>query len=129
MSDYMEFDAVYMLDGMGIKYLRTGSREICDPPVMDTDVDIVALDVKHELGSALRKCGYKQTTPTQEGYDETDFITYRNGEVNLIVVHDKGSFSAWIAATAAAKQLNIKSKKERVRLFQGVLYGNWNYGG
>ena len=52
-------------------------------------------------------------------------MSYRRGEVNLIVVSEWPSFKAWKAATAAAKQMNVKEKEKRIKLFQGVLYGNW----
>lgn len=108
-------------------FMRTGSREICNPPPMDTDVDLVVLDKDYKLDAILIKNGYSCTTNCDDEYGDTDFETYRNGEVNIIVIHTAQQFMAWKVATAAAKQLNLMEKHQRIGLFQGVLYGNWGH--
>lgn len=120
---YTEKMATDWLSQRGFPFLRTGSREICDPPVMDTDVDFVVLDVDD---FPFERAGWR-ATGEQEGYgaDSSSFATFRSGEVNLIVVRNRTDFWKWRVATAAAKQLNIMNKNERQALFQGVLYGNW----
>ena len=121
--EYAEQDAWVYLGNLGMPFFRTGSREICAPPPMDTDVDFVVLDV---AGSGnFEKNWFIMTTKEQERYGETDFHTYRRGEVNLIVLTTWEQFRAWKAATAAAKQMNLRDKQKRIALFQGVLYGNW----
>ena len=124
--EYFEADAIMDLSQAGTPYFRTGSREICSPAPYDTDVDFVALDL---IGFKFEGMGFELTTDQKEGnnasYGDGDFETYRQGEVNLIVVHDWADFKAWKAATAAAKQMNITDKEKRIALFQGVLYGNW----
>jgi hypothetical protein len=123
MEQYTEAEAWVDLGNLGMPFFRTGSREICSPAPLDTDVDFVVLDFA-SVGK-FEKNGFRMTTEESEEYGETDFETYRRGEVNLIVVHTWEQFRAWRAATAAAKQMNIKDKQKRIALFQGVLYGNW----
>ena len=70
--------------------------------------------------------GFKNTS--EDGlneYGQSNFRTYRRGEVNLIVVDTYTEFRKWRVATAAAKQMNLVKKQDRIDLFQGVLYGNW----
>jgi len=122
--EYYEHQAVVDLANLGMPHFRTGSREICSPAPYDTDADFVVLDL-NSSGSFERNGFAITTEDRREEYGETNFETYRRGEVNLIVVHTWESFRAWKAATAAAKQMNIKDKAKRIALFQGVLYGNW----
>ena len=122
--EYFEHNAIIDLGKLGFPFFRTGSREICKPAPQDTDVDFVVLDLKSNGG--FDRNGFFITTEDRSNeYGETDFETYRRGEVNLIVVHSWGRFKAWRAATASAKQMNIMEKSKRIALFQGVLYGNW----
>lgn len=122
MFGYDELSAIEFLQGNNLPYIKTGSRVICDPPVMDTDIDIVVLDLR---GFPFEEHGFECTNMSDE-YDETKFDTYRQGEVNLIVVNDWGQFKAWRVATESAKSMNLKNKDERISHFQGVLYGNWS---
>ena len=122
--EYHESQAWIDLSQSGMPYFRTGSREICTPAPMDTDVDFVVLDVKSN--GKFEHNGFIATNDeTSNEYGETDFETYRRGEVNLIVVNTWEQFKAWRAATAAAKQMNLTDKSKRIALFQGILYGNW----
>ena len=121
--EYNEKTAVDWLKNNGFTFLRTGSREICNPPVVNTDVDFAVLSI----GSFnFEKEGWIATGEQEEyGADSSNFETFRSGEVNLIVVSDKTYYWQWRVATAAAKQLNIHNNDKRKALFQGVLYGNW----
>jgi len=123
--EYYEHEAITLLAGLGLKFFRTGSREICRPAPTDTDADFVVLGMGRR-GGDLTNFGFTHTNlDTSNDYQDTDIETYRRGEVNLIVVFDKTEFWKWKVATAAAKQMNIKEKRRRIALFQGVLYGNW----
>lgn len=121
MFEYDELSAIEFMQSKKLPYLKTGSRIICDPPVMDTDIDIVVLDTG---GVYFDKYGFENTNMSDE-YDETDFDTYRQGEVNLIVVHTVEEFRAWKTAAESAKAMNLTNKDDRIAHFQGVLYGNW----
>jgi hypothetical protein len=124
LDQYRENQAWTDLGNLGLPFFRTGSREICSPPPMNTDVDFVVLDASG--AGMFHKNGFQLgTVEDHEKYGAADFMAYRRGEVNLIVVDTWAQFKAWKAATAAAKQMNIKEKQKRIELFQGVLYGNW----
>ena len=119
--EYTEIQGWADLGSLGVPFFRTGSREICSPPPMDTDADFVVLSLKK---IDFQKNGFSLTTDDEyEG--GSHFETYRRGDVNLVVVHNWTDFKKWKVATAAAKQMNIKSKQKRIQLFQGVLYDNW----
>lgn len=105
--------------GKMIMCMPTGSRVICDPPVMDTDIDYVICGPVD-----LEKHGFRYTNDNDE-YEDTDFETYRNGDLNVIKVDNGSSFAAWEWATRAAKSMNLTDKGDRISFFQGCLYGNW----
>lgn len=122
MSDYTEQDAKRYLSAANLKHFMTGSRVICSPPVLNTDADFVVLDNK---GINWEGLGFKMNSHPEEYEGADDVTMYRRGEVNLIVTHEPAVFVRWKVATAAATQMNILDKKQRIALFQGVLYGNW----
>lgn len=121
MFEYDELSAIEFLQNKKLPYLLTGSRVICDPPVMNTDIDIVVLDTKNVN---FEKFGFSSPNASDE-YEDTEFDTYRQGDVNLIVVNNAPMFKAWKVATDSAKALNLLNKDDRIKHFQGVLYGNW----
>lgn len=109
-----------------MKTARTGSRYICDPPVLDTDDDRVVL-----INGSFAK--YAQFL-LDEGFDvplfdnkyygsnngRHPFFTARKGELNLIVMNSKEGFDYWVTATELAKKFNVKEKSDRVELFDAV---------
>ena len=122
--EYTEATAKEWLKNMKLPNFRTGSREVCNPPVMDTDVDFVVLYKGSPMD--IEDAGWMDTTGSDEAYGHSlTFRTYRSGEVNLIVVGEDIEFTKWLIATVAAKALNMRDKHQRIELFQGVLYGNW----
>jgi hypothetical protein len=121
--EYDEYDALQDLTKWGLPFFRTGSREICKPAPVGTDVDFVILSADLHPFSPV---GFQDTSSAGlNEYGQSNFCTYRKGEVNLIVVDTYIEFRKWKVATAAAKQMNLIKKKDRIDLFQGVLYGNW----
>lgn len=120
---YTEQDAEAWLRNNNVRFFRTGSRVICTPPVMDTDADIVVYDPT----GALSLRNWTEAT-TDSDYDG-GVRTFRLGEVNLIVVDEEDDFKRWQVATQIASRMNLKSKPERIALFQGVLYDNWSMWG
>lgn len=122
--EYTEKTAKEWLSEKKLAHFRTGSREICNPPVMNTDVDFVVLHKRSPMD--IEDAGWLNTTGTDESYGTSmTFRTYRSGCVNLIVVNTNVDFTKWHIATVAAKALNMTEKRQRIALFQGVLYGNW----
>lgn len=107
-----------------IKYIRSGSSFICDPPVTDTDIDYVLfvtnkLEIcKHLIVNGWVFCG-------NEAYNnpDNDFLATRNENINYILVDDEPTFDQWEAATLLAKQRNLLKKEERVALFRNIFKG------
>lgn len=103
----------------GLPYKRahpTGSRFICDPPILNTDVDIVIwADMDFEQ-AALRNGWVKG-----DGYENKEADTYRKGEYNLIVHQRQEPFYRWIGATYVAKCLNLLEKGDRVMMFEALI--------
>lgn len=96
--EYKEQDEIVDLQNLGVPFFRTGSREICNPPVMNTGVDFFVCDFK---GINFERIGFQRTNPETDNYGSTDFETYRRGEVNIIVVGGIDDFQKWRVATAA----------------------------
>lgn len=120
----------YFLSKFALATSTTGSRVICNPPVMDTDFDIVVL-----LGCAddtryIEDEGYIYTIPELKEYDITNvetvgsnehwIKTYRKGDINLICLIDATRFGRWKLATAICKRLNILDRPTRVDIFAMV---------
>lgn len=109
-----------------------GSRVTCNPPPTDTDRDFLCLTLSSSMLAALEALhmsGYVQrgSQPTDErhpGTIDTDFISFRLGDTNLIVTKSPEFYRRFLAATAIAKRLNLLNKADRGALFQAVLYGN-----
>lgn len=117
------------LQNTGMRWFRTGSRVICNPPVMNTDADFVVLCDSQRGHERIEEAGFINTSEDHGddyGARDAPFTTYRCGEVNLIVTDAEWFFTNWCGATDIAKRLNLLDKADRIALFQGVLYGNWD---
>ncbi len=110
------------LDEIAIKFEPVGSRVTCDPPPTDTDQDILVL-VADMFDAAF--AGWSCETEAEYEGDGSDlkFVSYREGNVNLIVTDDEKFFDTFMIATRTAKKLNLMQKKDRVTLFRAILYG------
>ena len=104
-------------------WLLTGSRIICNPPVEDTDIDIVFIyNAKFSL--VLQEAGFTITPHQDEIYPNQEIAAcYRKGKCNLIAVRTKGDYDRWEAATKLATALNLQQKEQRVKLFQYMTEG------
>lgn len=99
----------------------TGSRYICDPPQMHTDIDTVIL-AKPGYQDQLRKEGW-DTSSTEPEYESTGgFTSWRKGEENYIVTEEPDFYHRFVKATELAKQSNLTAKADRIALFQRILY-------
>jgi hypothetical protein len=114
------------LRGIAIGAEPTGSRVICDPPVMDTDEDYVVW-VGNTTKDRLEADGFVCTTLCSDGdYDDMqDFVTYRRGKINLITTESGTFYGYFNAATSLAKRLKLNRKEDRITLFQAILYENY----
>lgn len=104
----------------------TGSRVICNPPVMDTDIDIVCLmrlkDLSKIYGTMV--CvgwTYNVYAPKPNMLDR-NFRSLRRDEYNLICTQNEELYNRFCMATDKAKKLNLLNKKDRVALFERMLY-------
>ncbi len=111
------------------KSFLTGSSFICNPPVLDTDVDIcILVENLADTCDILEADGWKVSSDDPEyqceGSGEIDFITARKGgggvSTNLIIYDDQRGYTAFQHATLVAKKLNVVDKLDRVLLFQAV---------
>ncbi len=114
------------LMAQAIEIRRVGSLVTCSPTPEANDADFLVL-VK-ELSVAA--CSLDDANFVREGYTppngilpSTNFLSYRRGEVNILITDVVGFFSKFCMATDIAARLNLQSRDDRKKLFQAVLYG------
>ena len=130
-----------------LEYMYTGSSIICNPPVLDTDVDVVLLMTEEKYLVAITLFeGMGFTLPEHSDDKDKDeqyqaeiaeirkhatagkplylqFFTMRRGNINIIVTCCHTLFKRWWNATVWATTLNLQSKKDRRDFFMLVKYG------
>lgn len=95
--------------------LFTGSKYICPTqPYNDIDImllvsDIVEFEKQNNLVSNFF-C-----------YSDTDMMSYRYGNYNILITEDSGYFHKWKFATELATKLNLIYKQDRKYLFQQIV--------
>lgn len=97
----------------GLLYHPTGSAYTCNPPVTDTDEDWICYTDTGEpwrIQEALEKDGF--VTSEDQG-DYPDCISYRKGNVNIVVVFEAELYYNWVKATEVCKYLNLMEKQDR----------------
>lgn len=122
-----KFDVPYELRRVVQDAFAGGSRIICSPPPMDTDLDIVVLvDYAAALIDLISR-GYLYNNESQVAYtihttaDSDDaFVSLRKDDVNLIVVWSRTGFERWRLYTEAATRLNLLNKSDRIALAQVI---------
>jgi hypothetical protein len=125
-------------NGFGNKLIPYGSRVVCDPPVLDTDIDFffkVEESKELELDKILitwgfaeqPEVGFNSSRPSW-GDSEPDrrFRAYRLGKINLVVTSSEVFADRHRTATLVCKKLNLLDKKDRVMIYQAILYGACN---
>lgn len=122
-----ETEMAIFLDNFFYDWSRTGSRYICNPPVMDTDEDFVCFHPSRlQTLSHMHESGWTWTNNSGGHYkDMGDFLTFRKDHYNLIVADNSDFFDLFVAATNVAKIRNILDKQDRINLFQCILYGRY----
>jgi len=115
------------------KYIRTGSSVICNPPVLDTDIDFVIKSKDVDIIKNYLSCELKFNVLTGEeseaNYEGLNigseyFYSLKKDNINIMLVQDESFFIKWLNATLLAKKLNLLKKEDRITLFQYVLYDN-----
>jgi hypothetical protein len=115
-------EIVRPFDGVVLDYRFVGSRETCNPPPTDTDLDILILTNDFPvLRISLDICGFVPDL----GYEKLDkrFESFRREEVNLIVTESRGFFERFCEAARICKELNVKSKEHRILIHNLFLKG------
>lgn len=104
-------------------FFYTGSSIICDPPVLDTDIDIMFLtEDSKTFEMELKEAGWFACNP--EDYEETEdscWKAYRKGKLNYLFTDNKEYYDQFQAATLDAKEKNLLKKEDRIALFDTYL--------
>jgi hypothetical protein len=110
------------------RFELVGSRITCDPAPTDTDYDILVL--VENLDQSIKVLGDEWEI---QGYmidpslrHENRFLSTKKDGINLIITQSEVFYERFMLATGVAKLFNLLDKKDRVRLFQFILYGNIN---
>ena len=98
----------------------TGSSYICNPPVLDTDIDQMFLvDDLEKVSKILEKLGWKCCG--KEEYQTDKWVAYRKDNLNALLTDNLDHFNKFLQATEEAKKLNLLDKKDRIALFDKYL--------
>lgn len=124
-----------------LRCIHTGSRVICNPPVLDTDDDyllLVDISLAGKLTTDLLKDGYKiggsmakvqllKEYPTIEDVDRDDgvFQSFKKDNTNVIVTASEEYFENFVKATFLCKRLNLFKKQDRIEVFQSICCDSW----
>lgn len=119
----------YFLGEMGVHCSQAhfvGSRVTCNPPPTNTDIDIlVRVESLAMFTRELLGVGYAGGGSFDESKrGSLDFASFKKGEVNIIATDSDEFIKRFLSASHFAKRFNIMEKKDRISLFQAVLYGN-----
>jgi hypothetical protein len=106
-----------------------GSRVTCNPPPMDTDQDwLIHISEFKAFMNVIEEEGWdfdgSDVEDRLNSPEHWQFESYSNGKINLIATTSAEFYRRFLAATSVAKRLNLLDKKDRIALFQAVLYGN-----
>jgi hypothetical protein len=99
----------------------TGSRVICNPPVLNTDNDwlVFVPDSLQEKAMEFMENQGATHSLTQETYP--DGVCYRYGDINPILIWEFEIYYCWVAATYWASKLNLQDKADRTAFFQSLV--------
>jgi hypothetical protein len=95
-----------------------GSRYVCSPPVMGTDIDFLVLVKSYDDAyAAVIDAGYIKTTDIDKYIDAGEnFITWRCGVVNLIMSNDRVFVEGFHTAAHLCRKFNLRIKDERIQV-------------
>ena len=116
-------DALFaLLDELpGQRRIATGSRVICNPPVLDTDEDwFVYVFEREDVDQLLIESGFMPVVGTK---DYSQFVSYRKGIWNISVTDDSDLYVRSCVATELATRFNLLNKQDRVDLFNAIQFG------
>lgn len=109
------------LDNNTINYQMYGSKVI-SPSEPYNDIDYIALveDVMAMNQKLIKEQGFVQSSDYHGKY----FISYRKGEINLVITQDSKFYDCTVLATRLAHSLGCKTKQERIIVFESVMHPN-----
>ena len=101
-----------------------GSQITCNPKPVGTDIDYLILTDKSIAIPHLKKEGFiEEGLPDfYTGNDNGGFVSMRKGLTNVILTSDIEFYNKFLQATELAKKFNLIHKKDRISLFQVILY-------
>ena len=102
-----------------------GSRVTCNPAPTDTDEDILVLvESASRFVATCKDNGYEggEVYFNKEGSTTSEFYSLRKEDTNLIVTEKKDFFEKFMLASHVCKSLNVLLKKDRITVFQAILY-------
>jgi len=109
-----------------------GSRVTCNPTPADTDWDFLVFCKSSEISTAVHR-SLTELDFTCEGAEhyqsltKSEFVSYRDIENRNMIVTKCDIFSTkHKGATSLCKSLNLMDKKDRVSVFQAILYECYN---
>lgn len=120
-----------------ISVYPTGSRYICNPPILDTDDNyLVLVEDARGVYSKLINDGWEDCLKLAvdgSGKDAIDsyideqsygvvWYAFRKGAINIMVSENWDWYVSSCAATELCKALNIKEKEQRIRIFRNLKY-------
>jgi hypothetical protein len=109
-----------------IEMIRTGSSVICNPPVTDTDIDVVIFVNKlSKFHSDIDKISYAYHDSMYSSPFGVNVEAYTYKNYNFIVTSNHNTFKKFKWATALATKLNIKDKAERAALFKLAVHNEY----
>lgn len=100
----------------------TGSNYICNPPVVDTDID--TMYYVRDLYVSDKSLILDGWTPcSDKEYKGNTWKAYRKGKYNAIITADYKLYVRFEAATELAKKYNLLDKDDRIEIFS-LIIGN-----
>lgn len=104
-----------------------GSRVTCHPEPTFSDYDyLVFCPDAHAVSQAVSIMSshglLREGSEHYQNAAASGFMSWRGGEVNLIVTGDLGFAARHAVATKLCSRLNLMDKQDRVAVFQAVLY-------
>lgn len=125
-------DIISKIKDMGLTVKPVGSRVTCNPPPTDTDEDYLIHCDPEQFADLIELL--EQNSFTYDGSKIDDgvnfvpenerFQSYSYGYINLIITSSLVFYRRFLAASSVAKKFNLLNKKDRIMLFQAVLYAN-----
>lgn len=109
------------------KWFRSGSSYTCNPPVENTDYDLVLYVIPENFGqfqTDLTADGWERDGSRNELSEWYSFKKRQEGVLyNFIITQNEVHYNSMYVATSVAKHLNLLRKDDRVMLFQAIIDG------